>query len=151
MCQVLQAVSTACQKGILEVLEVLEAYKKDVGFSLCAVPPFYCVSSYLWKSSEVEQIWNGSRSGMVKSKVWGSWLKLLHAVLEGVQTWSLSLGSEFRVWSTGGLGFSEQVTVPTLLSCLVFDNGQRALYHTSRVHMGMWEEVISCVFSTKAF
>ena len=38
----------------------------------------------------------------------------------------------------GRLGFSEQVAAPTLLSCLVFNYGQRALHETRR--QGEWRD-----------
>ena len=49
-----------------------------------------------------------------------------YTLFGGARAQSLGSGSEFRVQSTGGLGFSERVAAPTLLSCPVFNNGQGA-------------------------
>ena len=50
---------------------------------------------------------------------------VLHAVLDDVWTQGsghIGLGSGFRVWGSNGRGFSEQVAVPTCLSCLGFQS-----------------------------
>ena len=50
-----------------------------------------------------------------------------------VQTQSSGLGLESGGQSMDGLGFSEQVTAPTLLSCPIFNYGQWAC------HKAQWQ------------
>ena len=51
---------------------------------------------------------------------------LLHTVLGDVQAQGLGFGFGLGLGVQDGLGFSEQVAAPTLLSCLVFSSRQRA-------------------------